>query len=277
MDSLILVIIVAALSVQFCTAQSPQDVCKGVSNNNFVANPEDCSSFYICVDEIGRVENCPAGTKFDYLKGYCSFDDEVACKKMEEVTETTVADSSEMAPITTTTERLTTAVSTSVPTTVTTSKQTTELTESTEATETTTIASNSNAKEFCKTADPNVLNFLPSTTNCEQYFICMNGEPFQLQCASGSHWNDQRQFCDDPKMANCQVNPPNVDDLECPSRGSAFFPHPKICEFYFSCDQGKMTLQRCPFYYQWDTSKETCVMKHLARCDKATISQYRWT
>lgn len=204
MEFNILVLLVVAISVQLSTAQNQQDVCKGVPDNNFVANPDDCSTFYICVGELGSVEKCPPGTQFDYLKGYCSFDDDVACKSVEETTEA-ASESTESESMTTTAETLTTVVSTSTPSVITTEKDMTEITQTTETTETTTVVS-STAEEFCRTVDPNTLKFLPSATSCEQYFICMNGKPLQLHCASGSHWNNEMQFCDDPKRANCQVS-----------------------------------------------------------------------
>lgn len=47
--------------------------------------------------------------------------------------------------------------------------------------------------------------FLPSK-NCNEYYICINGVPNVVSCRPGSHWNADRQFCDLPANAGCQVS-----------------------------------------------------------------------
>lgn len=41
---------------------------------------------------------------------------------------------------------------------------------------------------------------------CEQFYICMNGNPIQLNCRPGQHWNVDGEFCDDPEKAGCEVS-----------------------------------------------------------------------
>lgn len=51
----------------------------------------------------------------------------------------------------------------------------------------------------------NELVFLQGET-CEDYYICMNGEPVQFWCREGQHWNMDRLYCDNPRTAGCNVS-----------------------------------------------------------------------
>ena len=46
--------------------------------------------------------------------------------------------------------------------------------------------------------------FLPSKTNCGEYFHCANGEPVLMNCPDGLYWDQSKQFCNWPD----QVSPP---------------------------------------------------------------------
>ena len=47
--------------------------------------------------------------------------------------------------------------------------------------------------------------FLPSK-NCNEYYICHNGVPNLFFCRPGSHWNADKEFCDLPANAGCNVS-----------------------------------------------------------------------
>lgn len=59
--------------------------------------------------------------------------------------------------------------------------------------------------EMCPPANSNEIRFLPSEY-CDEYFICLNGQPVLLYCRPGQHWNIEKEFCDDPKTAGCDVS-----------------------------------------------------------------------
>ncbi|XP_065094775.1 peritrophin-1-like [Ochlerotatus camptorhynchus] len=225
-----------------CVQQNPQeDICKGLPDGQFVGDPSDCSRFYMCDNGFGTGANCPAGMLFDTLQNRCNFEHDVDCGVATEPEETTT-----------------------VPTTAT-----------SEEIETTTNAA-SDVDEFCRSTDPSVPSFYPSSTNCEEYYICVNQKPFRLSCARGQHWNQQKRYCDDPAAVDCLVDVPPVEFEKCPTKGHAFFPHPEICEFFLFCDSGELSVQMCPFYYQWDSSHETCVLKHISDCTKSSVSDVKW-
>lgn len=49
------------------------------------------------------------------------------------------------------------------------------------------------------------LSFISSRTSCEEYYICFNGSPSLAKCKPGLHWNQERGYCGNPRLANCQV------------------------------------------------------------------------
>jgi hypothetical protein len=51
----------------------------------------------------------------------------------------------------------------------------------------------------------NELITLPGET-CEDYYICLNGQPVQMWCRRGQHWNIETQYCDNPRTAGCNVS-----------------------------------------------------------------------
>lgn len=47
---------------------------------------------------------------------------------------------------------------------------------------------------------------------CEDYYICINGQPVQFWCRQGQHWNVDRQYCDNPRTAGCNVSYFKLED-----------------------------------------------------------------
>lgn len=58
--------------------------------------------------------------------------------------------------------------------------------------------------ELCPPPDSTEIRFLPSEY-CDEYYICLNGQPVLLYCRPGQHWNMYDDFCDDPENAGCDV------------------------------------------------------------------------
>lgn len=46
--------------------------------------------------------------------------------------------------------------------------------------------------------------------NCEYFYMCSNGEAFEIKCQDGLVWNQIEEYCDYPENANClnDVAPP---------------------------------------------------------------------
>lgn len=54
--------------------------------------------------------------------------------------------------------------------------------------------------------------FLPSDTNCEEYWICADGTFYNHSCAPGIHFNRQISKCDYPEKANCPLFASTTDE-----------------------------------------------------------------
>jgi len=70
-----------------------------------------------------------------------------------------------------------------------------------------------NAALTCPEAVDGQEVFLPSKTNCEEYFHCVHGVPVEMKCPDGLYWDQSKQFCNWPD----QVSPPCT--AKCPSEG----------------------------------------------------------
>ena len=46
--------------------------------------------------------------------------------------------------------------------------------------------------------------YLPSDTNCQEYFHCVHGVPIMRKCPDGLFWDKTNQFCNWPD----QISPP---------------------------------------------------------------------
>ncbi|XP_058827402.1 probable chitinase 10 [Topomyia yanbarensis] len=184
MRSEILFGLIASVMTQHSFGQNFSEICDSIDNGQFVADPNDCSHFYQCIDGAGTSGSCPPGMLFDPSEQFCNFEVNVICKSDTEFTETTILSS-------------TTSLEVSTVTTIPSSPIFNA--------ESTTVSSSGQAEKYCRSSDPNIPSFAPSSTSCEQYYICVNQKPFQLSCAKGRHWNQRKQYCDNPKEVNCQV------------------------------------------------------------------------
>jgi len=55
---------------------------------------------------------------------------------------------------------------------------------------------------------------------------------------------------------------------ECPEFGTAFFPHPNDCGWFFYCINGVAYCNECIGGLHWNVELETCELPHLAGCHK---------
>ena len=74
---------------------------------------------------------------------------------------------------------------------------------STEATTTSTSGGSNGGGDLC--ADPN--GFYPHPTDCQKYYQCAHGTPYEYTCASGLLWNDQLKYCDWETNVQCISGP----------------------------------------------------------------------
>ncbi|KAL5290930.1 hypothetical protein ACFFRR_010368 [Megaselia abdita] len=76
----VLLPIVLAVLVSQANAYSPEKTCEIVQTNTFIANPEDCSGYYYCVNgAISFQGNCEQGLLYNSYTGSCDYADNVKC------------------------------------------------------------------------------------------------------------------------------------------------------------------------------------------------------
>ncbi|XP_035794801.1 probable endochitinase, partial [Anopheles albimanus] len=194
-------------SSQLATNDIP---CEGVELNGFAGDPDDCTKFYQCNGDSFIHGTCPKGMYYHPID-VCSFD----ATYCEATPETTT-----LPPATVST---TTMETSTIPTTLETSTAV-----STE--------SNSEVEIICLEADPSKPRFVKSASNCSEFYICVNRKPMLHVCAPGMYWNDEQQYCDEPRNVRCEhdriVNPTKFckDSL---ATEASFTASPLSCEEYY--------------------------------------------
>ncbi len=69
------------------------------------------------------------------------------------------------------------------------------------ATTSTSGVGNGNSGDLC--TDPN--GFYPHPTDCQKYYQCAHGTPYEYACASGLLWNDAVKNCDWAVNVQCTL------------------------------------------------------------------------
>ncbi|KAG5673529.1 hypothetical protein PVAND_003570 [Polypedilum vanderplanki] len=125
--------------------------------------------------------------------------------------------------------------------------------------------------EYCPPPGSNQLVILPSRF-CDAFYICVNGQPVEMQCRPGQHWNAERLYCDHPSRAGCQGENGNGPLLpDCPIGFVGSFPHPEDCNLFIHCNNGNRNIQRCQHLHHFDVISGRCMIMTQAEC----IDEYR--
>ena len=74
-------------------------------------------------------------------------------------------------------------------------------------------ARSGNSELTCPEVDDGKDVYIPSDTNCMEYYHCVHGIPVMMICPFGLFWDQSNQFCNWPD----QISPPCTAD--CPSEG----------------------------------------------------------
>ncbi|KAG4079324.1 hypothetical protein HA402_008016 [Bradysia odoriphaga] len=111
----------------------------------------------------------------------------------------------------------------------------------------------------------NIVTYPSYDENCEEYYMCQGGNLELQRCAPRTHWNQERQRCERPEDAVCEVPPPIV--IECPSGSLPVnVPHPTICRNYFLCINEVSHEQECSEGTLFDVITLRCVVANQANC-----------
>lgn len=122
---------------------------------------------------------------------------------------------------------------------------------------------------FCSDRDD--FDSFPVPDSCKDYLMCWNGKLWELTCPDGMLFDMWRAVCDLAKNVVCDSHPDEVPEVPdqlptCPPGLFGRQPHPELCNSYVRCSNGSRTVERCPFFHDFDADLGRCRLRNLARC-----------
>jgi hypothetical protein len=99
----------------------------------------------------------------------------------------------------------------------------------------------------------------------QNFYQCIDGQPYLLSCPLGQHFDESRQTCDRPENVNCIVTPmpppttprppsPSCENVE----NFQFIRSPTNCFEYFQCIDNDPFLLSCPRGLYFNERIQTC-------------------
>ncbi|CAD7005123.1 unnamed protein product [Ceratitis capitata] len=263
-------------------AKRQNNVCLNHTAGEFDRNPDDCRSFYLCLENGQAVlAPCPPTMLFNPVSKLCDTADNVNC----EASTTGVANVSN-------------------------NNNNNNHNGNNDNNNNNNSYNNGNSvgnallnvSQYCASqpTEQNRIIFVGSSINCQQYFMCYYGQAVLQECSANLHWNANIAKCDLPEKAGCQLEngdtsasssetingngnsgngvgtseigsqsggQSSTDELiNCPIYGQHVFPHMSRCEYFIYCIKGHAILQQCPFYYNFDIVSKSCKWRRSAIC-----------
>ncbi|CAD7005462.1 unnamed protein product [Ceratitis capitata] len=83
-----------------------------------------------------------------------------------------------------------------------------------------------------------------------------------IQPPSGNKSPSGTALAENPSLSSI----PSYERLTCTIGFDQQFPHPNICEYYFHCVSGYLSVRRCHFGFGWDLDRQHCVPLQQAKC-----------
>lgn len=247
------------------------NICLNHTAGEFDRNPDDCRSFYLCLENGQAVmAPCPPTMLFNSVSKLCDTAENVNC-------DITIPNASN-------------------------NNNTNSNSNNNGNTDDNDNSEALSASRYCASqqSEQNRIVFAGSNSNCQQYFICYYGQAVLQECSANLHWNVETDKCDLPEKAGCQLwngdvgiaeyapvngngnNANNADALSngsqngeqatvaelinCPIYGQHIFPHMSRCEYFIYCVKGHAMLQQCPFYHNFDIVSKSCKFRTIAVC-----------
>ncbi|XP_067644550.1 probable chitinase 10 [Eurosta solidaginis] len=241
------------------------DVCRNHTPGEFAKNPDDCRSFFLCMDNGQAVmAPCPPTMLFNPISKLCDTAANVKCDIDMPIDYTNYINNYNN----NNNENINNEND----------NNDNEL---------------QNASKYCASqhSDQNRILFVGSSIGCDRYFICYYGKAVLQECGANLHWNANAAKCDLPEKAGCPLWSDNKDTstnspsngsvsygntnneyvgdsqlINCPIYGHHIFPHMSRCEHFIYCVKGYAILQQCPFYYRFDIVSKSCKWRTAAIC-----------
>ncbi|XP_046573096.1 uncharacterized protein LOC124281123 isoform X2 [Haliotis rubra] len=222
-----------------CTAD-PWDPCKSNSEQQYYPYPEDCRLFFQCQHNKSIVRVCQNNHVFDSDQKICvPPSPDVKCPSPPVPSPQSV-----IAPVTHKTGDSHVTGTTNRP--------------GTGSTTTPPPIIYPGRPEYSSTpcADGTNGGLYPDPSNCSRYILCEYKNERIMSCAKDLYF--------DPKIKVCI---PAKNDLYCPDirpcegRDQGFFPHPRKCNKFIMCNDGKEVIQTCMHSLVWNPHVNSCVHK----------------
>ncbi|XP_067644552.1 peritrophin-44 [Eurosta solidaginis] len=260
--------------------------CNGKPSHAFITSNTSCSHYIYCSDNESYEGQCPDGDYFNELLQTCDPKELVDCKLKNSTgidtnspfnmqTPTMSPTMSSLLPITSEITTMDFNTATAYNSLI---ESTTMASMNTYAPSTTTAPLTNNETSIivssgCPVTDnPSQMIFVPNPKSCSNYFICYHGDKLTIHCSSSLHFNVKTGKCDYPENVRCQADFTNPKQ-QCQSHIIDLFPHATNCNYFYSCRNGYLLLQQCPFGFGWDFEKRACTLMQQAICYNKKINR----
>ena len=114
-----------------------------------------------------------------------------------------------------------------------------------------------------------------AVAECSAFQTCTYGylQVGVIPCASGLSFSEGEQTCKESYKVWCEGKPPPGEPL-CPNANPSFMMAVDNCSGYRSCMNGKLNtgVTKCANGYQFDESKQTCLISFLVACVPEAIA-----
>lgn len=200
----------------------PHKICQGVPEGRILDNPQSCAAYFACVEGRAWAGECPEGSWFNYYAQICDVPWHVPCDaEASEIIELECVPEPSFIISCRNDDDLHTiqhpfdctqyylciegrAMLRSCAPGLEFNTETSQCMVPEEA-----------ACKFGSCPSYNVpLTFLPSTKNCSEFSICLNGEPVNHRCADGLYWDPDNNWCTFPEETSCEVSISDRSALE---------------------------------------------------------------
>lgn len=192
-----LLILTLALFVTCSTTLNVDvNVCRGAADNLFLPILNNCSAYYVCMDETPLMRSCTGGFLFDAKSQSCTYPSEAQCVK-----NCTSALSSFCYDRTCTKYVLCYA-------------GTPVVRECCDGLQYNAETDRCDFPQYVDCVDdmctifnnPKDITFLSSKAACDKYYVCMDGMAFARNCSKGLQFNPECNCCDFQSKVNCTVS-----------------------------------------------------------------------
>ncbi|KAJ8878089.1 hypothetical protein PR048_022556 [Dryococelus australis] len=247
------------LGVLWFSGARAEVVC---GTNQYLPNPDSCSSYYECSNGLPYLMPCPTGEDFSPTLLVCTDPEEANCGTL-----VTVA---------TTSSAITIPIATG-PT------------------------SSHFPQYYCPPVDGSSAYLYPNPLSCSSFYMCNGGKLQIIQCPQGLEYSVTERVCLYSYAAKCDLSnlptfpngpttpatcqattttfapagpTPNYYCPEVDGATSYIYANPYSCSSYYMCAAGKLYQFQCPVGLEFSITERVCTFADFAKCELNHIPSY---